>query len=182
MSDSLYSFYLRIVVAAATYVLLISAGIYATTRRPSLVRQYLTVHLVALVLGTLTDVALVKIILPSGVSIPPAYMNGIFLAPIVFFIGFSIYITHRGALTAWDILIPIAPIVAWGFLVVFGWQGGMGDYDVLGGWFVAAGCGGVDLAAAYGPPSFTKRPLSVKFAGYLFLLAAVYLILPRATA
>lgn len=182
MSDAFYAFYLRIVAAAAVYVLLVSAGIYAATRRSSLVRQYFAVHLVALVLGALTDVALVKIVLPRGVSIPPAYMNGIFLAPIVFFIAFSIYLTHRETLTAWDILIPISPIVAWGCLVVFGWQTGMGDYDVLGAWFVAAGCGGVDLAAAYGPPALTRRPLAFRFAGYLFLLAAVYLILPRATA
>lgn len=182
MSDAFYSFYLRIVMAAAVYVLAVSIGIYAATRRASLVRQYFAVHLVALVLGALTDVALVKIVMARGMTIAPVYMNGIFLAPIAFFIGFSIYITHQGTLTAWDVLIPIAPIVAWGCLVVFGWQKGMGDYDVLGAWFVAAGCGGVDLAAAYGPPSFTRRPLAVKLAGYLTLLAAVYLILPRATA
>lgn len=182
MNDAFYAFYLRIVAAAAVYVLLVSVGIYAATRRSDLVRRYFGVHLVALVLGALTDVALVKILLPRGVSIPPVYMNGIFLAPIAFFIGFSVYLTHRATLTAWDILIPISPVVAWGCLVVFGWQRGMGDFDVLGAWFVAAGCGGVDLAAAYGPPSLTKRPLAFKLAGYLFLLAAVYLILPRATA
>ncbi len=183
MSDSFYSFYLRVVMAAAAYILLVSAGIYAATRRSSLVRQYFAVHLVALVLGALTDVALVKIVMARGLTIAPVYMNGIFLAPIAFFIAFSIYICHRDtALTAQDILIPLAPIVAWGCLVVFGWQKGMGDYDVLGAWFVAAGCGGVDLAAAYGPPSFKRRPLAVKLSGYAALLAAVYLILPRATA
>ncbi len=183
MSDAFYAFYLRVVLAAASFVLLVSAGIYAATRRGALVRQYCTAHIIALVLGAMVDVALVKIIMPRGLSIPPAYLNAIFLTPIAFFVSFSIYVCHRDTiLRLEDVLLPMAPIVAWGCLVVFGWQKGMGDFDVLGAWFVAAGCGGVDLAAAYGPPSFTKRSRTVKLAGYVLMLAAVYLILPRATA
>jgi len=182
MSEVYYGFYVRMVIAAVSFVAIVSAGIYAATRRRELVLQYFAAHVGALLLGTLVDVALVLYVLPrTGVS--PAYMNAIFMAPIAFFIGFSIYICHRGTVMhAIDILLPIAPIVAWGFLVVFGWQRGMGDYDVLGAWFVSAGCGGVDLAATFGPPAFTKRPLQARVAGYLLMLAAVYLILPRATA
>lgn len=181
MSDAFYEFYVRIVIAAASFVLLISAGIYAATRRPALVRQYFAAHLAALVLGALVDVALVKYVIPRG-GLAPAYMNAIFLAPIVFFVSFSIYLCRRGAVMhLMDVLLPIAPIVAWGCLVVFGWQRGMGDFDVLGAWFVAAGCGGVDLSAHFGAASFTRRTLAVKLAGYLLMLAAVYLILPRAT-
>ena len=79
-------------------------------------------------------------------------------------------------------MLPLASIVAWGFLVVFGWQRGMGDYDVLGAWFVSAGCGGVDLAATFGPSTLNKRPIVSRIAGYALMVAAVYLILPRATA
>lgn len=182
MSADFYAFYGRVVVAAFSFVLLISAGIYAATRRWDLVRQYFAAHAVALVLGTVVDVALVRYFMPRG-GIPPAYMNGLLLSPIAFFVGFSIYLCHRHTvLHLQDVLIPIAPIVIWGLLVVFGWQRGMGDYDVLGAWFVSAGCGGVDLAAVFGPPRLTKRPLTVKLAGYALMLAAVYLILPRATS
>jgi hypothetical protein len=182
MSAGFYAFYIRMIFAAVSFILLVSAGIYATTRRSGLVLQYCAAHVAALVLGTLTDVALVKYALPRG-GIPPAYMNAIFLAPIVFFVSFSIYMCHRDTVMhLLDVLLPIAPIVVWGCLVVFGWQRGMGDYDVLGAWFVAAGCGGVDLAAHFGPPSFAKRPMTVKLAGYVLMLASVYLILPRATS
>jgi hypothetical protein len=182
MSAVYYGFYVRMVIAAVSFVAIISAGIYAATRRRSLVLQYFAAHVGALLLGTMVDVALVLYVLPStGVS--PAYMNAIFMAPIVFFVGFSIYICHRGTVMhAIDILLPIAPIVAWGCLVVFGWQRGMGDYDVLGAWFVSAGCGGVDLAATFGPSALKKRPLASRIMGYALMVAAVYLILPRATA
>lgn len=181
MNDVFYAFYVRIVIAAASFVLLISAAIYAATRRSALVRQYFAAHVAALVLGALVDVALVKYVIPRG-GLAPAYMNAIFLAPIVFFISFSIYMCHRGTvMRLMDVLLPISPIVVWGLLVVFGWQTGMGDFDVLGAWFVAAGCGGVDLAAHFGPPAFARRPFAVKLAGYALMLSAVYLILPRAT-
>lgn len=181
MSDAFYWLYVRIIVAAVAFVLLISAGIYGITRRTDLVRQYFLAHAVALTLGALVDVALVKWVIPRG-GLAPAYMNAIFLAPIVFFVSFSIYLCHRGTVMHLaDVLLPIGPIVAWGCLVVFGWQRGMGDYDVLGAWFVSAGCGGVDLSAAFGPESFTRRPLAVKLSGYFLMLMAVYLVLPWAT-
>lgn len=182
MNEAFYSFYVRVTLAAVSFVLLVSAGIYAATRRSNLVRQYCAAHLIALALGTLADFALVKYVLPRG-GIPPAYMNALFLTPIAFFIGFSTYICHRDTvMSAEDVLLPIAPIVIWGCLVVFGWQRGMGDFDVLGAWFVAAGCGGVDLAAHFGPPALTRNPRRSKAAGYAVMLAAVYLILPRATS
>lgn len=182
MNDVFYAFYIRVVIAAASFVLMISAAVYAATRRTDLVRQYFTAHLVALLLGALVDVAIVKLVMPRG-GIPPAYMNAVFLAPLVFFVSFSIYLCHRGTVMHLpDVLIPIAPIVLWGLLVVFGWQTGMGDFDVLGAWFVSAGCGGVDLATRFGPPALTRRPLTLRLAGYAFMLAAVYLILPRATS
>lgn len=182
MSDTFYVFYLKVVVCAAVYVGLIGAGIYAATRQTRLVRQYCAAHLIALVLGAAVDVAIVKFFMPRG-GISPQYMNAILLAPIVFFVAFSIYICHRDTVMHLaDVLIPMAPVLAWGVLVVFGWQKGMGDYDVLGAWFVSAGCGGVDLAARFGPPVLTARPLRARFAGYLLMLAAVYLLLPLATA
>jgi hypothetical protein len=182
MSDAFYAFYVRVVISAAVFVGLISAAIYGLTKQSKLVRQYCAAHLIALVLGAAVDVALVKYFIPRG-GLPPAYMNGIFLAPIAFFVGFSIFLCHRGTiLRLQDVLIPMAPIVVWGLLVVFGWQRGMGDYDVLGAWFVSAGCGGVDLAARFGPPALTRKPLRTKLGGYLLMLAAVYLLLPLATA
>ncbi len=182
MSDAYYAFYGRMIVAAFVFVFLVSAGIFAATRRADLVRQYCGAHLVALTLGTLVDIVLALYVMPRG-GIPPAYVGGIFLAPIAFFVAFSIYICHRGqALRAKDILIPIVPIVLWGVLVVFGGQRGMGDFDVLGAWFVSAGCGGIDIAAAYGLSAFASRPRTVKAAGYALMLFAVYLILPWATA
>lgn len=182
MSDAFYAFYVRVVISAAAFVGLISAAIYGLTRQTKLVRQYCAAHLIALVLGAAVDVALVKYFMPRG-GLPPAYMNGIFLAPIAFFVGFSIYICHRDTvLRLPDVLIPMAPIVVWGLLVVFGWQTGMGDYDVLGAWFVSAGCGGVDLASRFGPPALTRRPGLTKSGGYALMLAAVYLLLPLATA
>ena len=85
MSSIYYGFYVRMV----------SAGIYAATRRRGLVLQYFAAHGGALLLGTLVDVALVLCVIPrTGVS--PAYMNTIFMAPIAFFVVFSIYICHRG--------------------------------------------------------------------------------------
>jgi len=182
MSDAYYEFYGRMIAAAFVFVFLVSAGIFAATRRSDLVRQYCAAHLVALTLGTIVDIILALYVMPRG-GIPPAYVGGIFLAPIAFFVAFSIYICHRGrALRAKDILIPIVPIVLWGVLVVFGGQRGMGDFDVLGAWFVSAGCGGIDLAAAYGLPALASRPRSVKFAGYALMLLAVYFILPWAAA
>lgn len=181
MSDAYYWFYLRIIAAAAAFIFMISWGIYAATRRTDLVRKYCGAHLIALILGTITDVALVKYVLSHGGGFAPAYMNAIFLAPIVFFVGFSVYICRGDVLHAHDVLIPVAPIVAWGFLILFGWQGDVGDYDVLGAWFVTAGCGGVDIAAAFGAPALTRRPYSVKAVGYLIMLAAVYVVLPAAT-
>lgn len=182
MSGAFYIFYLKVVISAGVFVGLISAGIYAATRQTRLVRQYCAAHLIALVLGAAVDVAIMKYFMPRG-GIPPQYMNGVLLAPIVFFIGFSIYLTHRNTvLHLADVLIPMSPVVAWGVLVVFGWQKGMGDYDVLGAWFVSAGCGGIDLAAKFGVTTLTKRPLVVKAAGYLLMLAAVYVLLPLATA
>ena len=182
MSNDFYALYVRIVLSAITFVLLVSAGIFAATRRWDLVRQYFVAHAVALTLGAGVDVALVRWIIPRG-GLPPAYMNAIFLAPIVFFVSLSIYLCHRGTVMhLMDVLLPIAPIVIWGLLVVFGWQTGMGDFDVVGAWFVAAGCGGVDLAAAFGPPAFTRRALAVRLAGYALMLATVYVILPRAAA
>lgn len=182
MSDAYYEFYGRMIIAAFVFVFLVSAGIFAATRRADLVRQYCGAHLIALTLGTIVDIILALYIMPRG-GIQPAHVGAIFLAPIAFFVAFSIYICHRGdALRAQDILIPIVPIVLWGFLVVFGGTRGMGDYDVLGAWFVSAGCGGIDIAAAYGRPAFTSRPRAVKAAGYALMLVAVYLILPWATA
>ncbi|MDD5303540.1 MAG: hypothetical protein PHS14_10580 [Elusimicrobia bacterium] len=182
MTDAYYAFYGRIMLAAVSFILLISAGIYATTRRPDLVRQYCGAHAIALILGALTDVALIKYILRHAGGLPPAFMSAVLLAPTVFFVSFSIYICHRHTvLRAVDVLIPITPFVAWGFLVLFGWQGDIGDYDILGAWFVMAGCGGVDLAAAFGLAPFSKRPFTVKLAGYFLMIAAVYVILPIAT-
>ncbi|MBI5245650.1 MAG: hypothetical protein HY923_00590 [Elusimicrobia bacterium] len=182
MSDAFYVFYLKVIVCAAVFVGAVSAAIYAAARRTDLVRQYCAAHLIALVLGAAVDVAIVKYFMPRG-GIPPQYMNAVLLAPIVFFIGFSIYLCHRDTVMHLaDVLIPMAPVLAWGVLVVFGWQRGMGDYDVLGAWFVSAGCGGIDLAAKFGPPGLSARPLRTRFAGYLLMLAAVYLFLPLATA
>lgn len=182
MSDAFYVFYTKVVIAAAVFVGLVSACIYAATKQTRLVRQYCAAHLIALVLGAAVDVAIVKYFMPRG-GIPPQYMNGILLAPIAFFIGFSIYMCHRDTvLHLADVLIPMAPVIAWGLLVVFGWKTGMGDYDVLGAWFVAAGCGGIDLAATFGPEALTRRPLAVKAAGYLMMLAGVYVLLPLATS
>lgn len=181
MSEVYREFYGRMIAAAFIFIFLVSAGIFAATRRRDLVKQYCVAHLVALTLGTIVDIILALYIMPRG-GIPPAYVGGIFLAPIAFFVAFSIYICHRGALLhAADILIPLVPIVLWGVLVVFGGQRGMGDYDVLGAWFVSAGCGGIDLAAAYGSPAFSSRPRVVKAAGYALMLVGVYFILPWAT-
>lgn len=179
--DAFYAFYLRVVAAAAAYVALVSAGIWASTRRADLVRLYCGAHLAALALGALADVAIVKFALPRG-GLPPAYMNAVFLAPIVFFTAFSIRLCHRDEILRLEgVLVPMAPIVAWGLLVVFGWQRGMGDFDVLGAWFVSAGCGGIDLAAKFGPPALSARPRRAKAFGYLAVLAAVYVLLPAAT-
>jgi len=181
VNDAFYAFYLRVVLSAAAYVGLVSAGIWAATRRADVVRRYCGAHLVALVLGAAADVAIVKIALPRG-GLPPAYMNAVFLAPIAFFTAFSIWLCHRDeVLRLPAVLAPMAPIVAWGLLVVFGWQTGMGDYDVLGAWFVSAGCGGVDLAAKFGAPALSARPWRAKAVGYPAVLAAVYLLLPAAT-
>jgi hypothetical protein len=182
VSDGFYAFYVRIVVSAAAFVFLISAAIYAFTHSAKLVRQYCAAHLIALTLGAVVDVVLIKLILPRG-GLHPAYMNAIFLAPIVFFISFSIYLCHRDTvLHLQDVLIPMLPIIVWGLLVVFGWQRGIGDFDVLGAWFVSAGCGGVDLTAKFGPLGLASRPLATRAAGYLLMLASVYLLLPLATA
>lgn len=181
MSEAYYWFYARIIVAAVAFVLLISAGIRVTTRRWDLVRRYCGAHVLALILGTITDFALVKYVLRHGGGLPPAYMNAIFLAPIAFFVGFSIYLCRPEVMHAHDVLVPMSPILAWGLLVLFGWQGDIGDYDVLGAWFVAAGCGGVDLAATFGPPRLSARPWATRAAGYALMLAAVYVVLPAAT-
>lgn len=75
-----------------------------------------------------------------------------------------------------------ALLVIWGCLVVFGWKHGMGDYDILGAWFVSAGCGGIDLVARFGAERLTRRPYLTRTLGYALVLMAVYEILPWATA
>jgi hypothetical protein len=134
----------------------------------------------AIVLGTVVDMVIVKVFMPRG-GLPVAYMNAIFLAPIVFFICFSLYICHRDTvLHLGDVLLTIAPIVAWGCLVVFGWQGSnaLAAYDILGAWFVSAACGGVDLIARFGPEAARKKPVLLKAFGYAVTLLAVYVGLP----
>jgi hypothetical protein len=165
------------IIRAVGFIAAVSAAVWGLTRDARLVRAYCAAHLLAILLGTTVDLAIVKLLMPRG-EIPAAYMNAVFLAPIVFFIAFSLYICHRDVpLTLADVLLAIAPVVAWGLLVVFGWQE-MAAYDILGAWFVSAACGGVDLSARFGPPALTRRPLLTKTLGYAASLLAVYLALP----
>jgi hypothetical protein len=166
-----------IMLRAIVFIALVSVAIYRLTRDPRLVKAYCAAHVAAMLLGTSVDIAIIKYYMPRG-GLPAAYMNAIFLAPIVFFVCFSLYLCHRGkVLHLADVLMAIAPVVAWGCLVIWGWQN-MSSYDVLGAWFVSAGCGGVDLAARYGPETLRARPWTTKTAGYLGMLFGVYLALP----
>jgi hypothetical protein len=162
---------------AVLVIALISWAIWKLTGDAKLVRAYCAAHMLAIVLGTTVDLVIVTFVLPRG-GISPAYMSALFLAPIVFFICFSLYLCHRGVtLTAADVLLTISPVVAWGLMVVFGWQE-MAAYDILGAWFVSAACGGVDLAARFGSPRLRRRPYVTKVLGYAGCLLAVYLLLP----
>ena len=89
-----------------------------------------------------------------------------------------LWICHwKRPVTIRDVFMPFLPIVAWGCLVIWGWQD-MDDTHVMGAWFVSAGSGAADLVSLYGPEWAVKRWLLTRFAGYLIILTLVYLILP----
>lgn len=165
------------VVRAVLFIALVSAAIHRLTGDVKLVKAYCLAHTVAISLGALADAVIVLVFYPKG-GLSAGTMNVIFLAPIAFFMGFSLYLCHRDTvLRLGDVLLTLAPILAWGCLVVWGWQN-VGDYDVLGAWFVSAACGGVDLIARFGPEPVRRRQLAAKVAGYAAAVLAVYLVLP----
>lgn len=160
---------------AAAWIGLLTAGLYAATLDRRLAKSYCAAHAAAIGLGVLIDLAIARLVL-AGRAIPMAYLQAYLLAPIVFFTAFSLRLSRRGLeVRAWHVLGSVLPIVVWGLLVVFGPQD-MGEVDVIGAWFVSAGCGALDLVARYGPARLTRW---AQPAGYPAVVLLLYLVLPR---
>ena len=152
-------------------------ALYRGTRNARIARAFVAAHAVALGSGAAMDYFLVndapKTWLTTG------FLQSVFTAPIAIFTVISLWIGNREEpIGIPDVFMTLTPIVMWGLLVIYGWQI-MWKCDVLGAWFVSAASGAVDLYARTGPPWARRRTYLTRLAGYVLVLATVYLLLPR---
>lgn len=162
---------------AFVWIALISVALWRSTGNAKIVKAFVAAHLVALGAGALGDYFLINLAPKSWLTI--GVMQWVFVAPIAIFTVISLYIANWGKpVKIPDVLVTMVPIAAWGLMVVYGWQM-MWFCHVLGGWFVSAASGGVDLYARFGPEKARSRSWTVRFVGYAAVVATVYLLLPR---
>lgn len=173
----LLRYYGGFLLRAVVFIASISGLLWGLTRNRKIVLAYCGAHLGAIMAGGLVDAVIIKVLAPRG-PIPLFYMEMLFFLPVVLFTSISLWIAHwEAVLHLGGALMAMLPFVAWGCLVVWGPQD-MSEYDVLGAWFVSAGCGGVDLAAHYGGPALRSRPWRTKTLGHAAVVLGLYLLLP----
>jgi hypothetical protein len=163
---------------ALAWVAAVTLSLRRSTGNRRVAKAFFLAHLAALAFGVLVDAFMVTWAPKAWLNIE--YLQWVFVAPIVLFTIISLWIgSWTAPVHASDAFMTLAPVTAWGLLVIFGWQRGMWRCHVLGAWFVAAACGGVDLFARYGPEWAKRRRYLTRFAGYAALVLSVYLLLPR---
>ena len=163
---------------AFVWILVCTLSLRWSTRNGKVVRAFFGAHLAALGFAVVTDLLLFAYAPPRLLKIE--VLQWIFTVPIVIFTSISLWICNwEKPVKIPDVLITMVPLVLWGLLVIFGWQWYMSDCHVLGAWFSSAAAGAVDLYARYGPPAVTRRPYTVRLAGYALVVLTVYLLLPR---
>ncbi len=165
---------------ALVWVLLIAFALGLFAKNARVTRSFLLAHLVALSFGALTDVGIMHLAPKSWLRIE--VLQWVCTLPIAIFTVISLWIGHRESeIVVPDVFMTLLPVVAWGFLVIFGWQSilSMFNCHVLGAWFVSAAGGGIDLFARVGPPWAKRRSYATRLAGYAVVVMAVYLLLPR---
>ena len=163
---------------ALAWVVLVSWTLRRGTGDAKVARAFLLAHLLALGFGVVVDAFMVNWAPKSWLAID--VLEWVFVAPIAIFTVISLWIgSWKEPVYAADAFMTLAPIVAWGLLVIYGWQSGMWHCHVLGAWFVSAASGGVDLYVRYGPPWARRRPYAARLAGYAVVVMTVYLLLPR---
>lgn len=159
------------------WIALLTLVLHRALGRPKVTKAFLAAHLLAAAAGALTDAFLIYFAPKTWLTID--VLQWVYVAPIAVFTVISLWIGNwETPVTVPDVLMTLLPIALWGLLVVFGWQD-MYSCHVLGAWLVAAACGGVDLYTRYGPAWTRKRSHALRLAGYVALVAAVYLVLPR---
>lgn len=163
---------------ALLWVFAVAFALRRATGNAKVFKAFVLAHLAALGFGILVDGYMVTWAPKSWLTLD--VLQWIFVAPLAIFTVISLWIgSWEKPVYAADAFMTLVPITAWGLLVVFGWQAGMWHCHVLGAWFVAAACGGVDLYARYGPRRAKDRPYLTRLAGYAGVVAFVYLLLPR---
>jgi len=162
---------------ALLWVVLISYGVHRATRSARVSKAFVAAHLVALGFGAATDFFLINLAPKSWLRID--VLQWVFVAPIAIFTVISLWIGNREEpIHIPDVFMTLAPVVMWGLMVVYGWQV-MWWCHVLGAWFVSAAGGAVDLSARAGPAWARRNSWKARAAGYVLVVMAVYLILPR---
>jgi len=162
---------------ALLWVVLISYGVHRATRSARVSKAFVAAHLVALGFGAATDFFLINFAPKSWLRID--VLQWVFVAPIAIFTVISLWIGNREEpIHIPDVFMTLAPVVMWGLMVIYGWQV-MWWCHVLGAWFVSAAGGAVDLSARAGPAWARRNSWKARAAGYVLVVMAVYLILPR---
>jgi hypothetical protein len=168
--------FLWIYFRAFVWIALAAFAIHRSTGQAKVARAYVLAHAAALGFGALADFLLINVAPKSWLVID--VMQWVFVAPIVIFTVISLWIGSWAAPShASDAFMTLVPIVAWGLLVIYGWQK-MADCHVLGAWFVSAASGAVDLWTRFGPERVRRRSYLARLAGYAAVVMTVYLLLP----
>lgn len=161
---------------AFVWIAFISFALYRATRNAKVSRTFFFGSLAALGLGGATDFFMVNLAPKSWLVID--VLQWVFIAPVVTLTVVSLWIGNREVpVTVPDVFMTLTPLVMWALMVVYGWQS-MWYCHVLGAWLVAAASGGVDLYARCGAPWARRRSWLTRSAGYVLVVAAVYLLLP----
>jgi hypothetical protein len=161
---------------ALVWVAAVSWALHRGTRSAKVSKAFIGAHILALGAGAALDFFLVNDAPRSWLVID--VMQWVFTAPIVIFTIISLYIGNwEKPIKIPDVFMTLIPIVMWGLMVVYGWQR-MWDCHVLGAWFVSAASGGADLYARGGPAWARRNTWLTRLAGYVLVVAAVYLLLP----
>jgi hypothetical protein len=163
---------------ALVWVVAVSLALWRATGNAKVARAFFLAHLLALGFGVAVDAFMVNWAPKAWLQLD--VLEWVFVAPIAIFTVISLWIgSWQAPVHASDAFMALAPIVAWGFLVIYGWQTSMWHCHVLGAWFVSAACGGVDLYARYGAVWARRRPYAARSAAYAIVVMIVYLLLPR---
>jgi hypothetical protein len=162
---------------ALLWVALVSFGLYRATRNAQVSKAFVAAHLVALGFGAATDFFMLDLAPKAWLTLD--VMQWVFAAPIAIFTVISLWIGNREKpIGVPDVFMTLTPVVMWALMVIYGWQV-MWWCHVLGAWFVSAAGGAVDLTARAGPSWARRNSWTARLAGYVVVVLAVYLILPR---